>query len=229
MNNYYIVKKNVDKIRRGGYTYFINSGIYKEICYNLKKNEYSIYYPYEDCDKFILYTREIPRIRLLEIKSYFSLTHSEILGSLFGLNISDEIFGDIILDNDKYYVYIMDEIYEFILNNFKMVGNKNIEIKAVDLSTLENYSRKYETLEFIVSSLRSDTVIARIISSSRDKVKDKLRKKEIIVNYDVLSNGAYVLKENDVFSIRKYGKYKFIGIVKTTKKDNYIIRINKYL
>lgn len=229
MNRYYVVKKNIDKIRRGEYTFFINHRIYKEICYSLKKDEYSIYYPYLDFDKFILYTSYVPNIRLLEIESYFSLTHSEILGSLFGLNINDEVFGDIVMDDGKYYIYVMDEIYKFILDNFKMVGNKSIKIHEVGLDTLSDYVKRYEELEFIVSSFRIDTVIARIIGSSRDKVKEKIKRKTIMMNYDVLSSGSYVLKENDVFSIKKYGKYKFMGIVKTTKKDNYIIKIYKYV
>ena len=39
----------------------------------------------------------------------------------------------------------------------------------------------------------------------------------------------FLIKENDIFSIRRYGKYKFISIVNTTRKDNYIIRYQKYI
>ena len=229
MNDYYLVKKNIDKIRRGGYTYFINSKVFKEISNKLKKNEYSIYYPYRDCDKFILYTYDIPKIRLLEIKSYFELSHSEILGSLFGLNISDEVFGDIVIFNNRYFVYVMDEIYDLIINDFKFVGNKNISIEEVPLDMLDNYSRNYQEMEFIVSSLRIDTIISRIIGVSRDKTRNYIKRKDVVVNYDIITNGNYMLKDGDVFSIRKFGKYKFMGIVKRTKKDNYIIKINKYL
>ena len=33
----------------------------------------------------------------------------------------------------------------------------------------------------------------------------------------------------DIFSVKKYGKYKYVGIVKATKKDNYIIKVLRYL
>ena len=71
----------------------------------------------------------------------------------------------------------MDEIYDFILDNFTMVGNKSIKLIEVSLDTLENYYRKYEKLEFVVSSLRADAVIARIISSNRENVKNKIKNK----------------------------------------------------
>ena len=197
--------------------------------YIIKKNEYKIYKPYKDSDKVILYTDTIPKVRLFEIITYYPLTHSEILGSLFGLNITDEVFGDIIIWDNKYYFYVVDKISNFIMDNFKMIGNKSIKIKEISLDIMNDYRRKYEELEFIVSSLRLDTVLSRLIGTSRDKVKDKFRDKDIIVNYKIINNNSYILEDGDIFSIRRYGKYKYIGVVKTTKKDNYIIKILRYL
>ncbi len=229
MNNEYIVKKNIDKIKSGNYTDFLNPGMFKNISYKLKHNEYKIYKPYKDADKIILYTDIVPKIRLFEIISYYPLTHREILGSLFGLNITDEVFGDIIIWDNRYYFYVVDKISNFIIDNFKMIGNKDIKIKEVNLDLMDNYERKYEELEFIVSSLRLDTVLSRLIGTSRDKIKDKFKNKDIILNYNIINNNSYVLHDNDIFSIKKYGKYKYVGVVKSTKKDNYIIKILKYL
>lgn len=39
-----------------------------------------------------------------------------------------------------------------------------------------------------------------------------------------MNKNSYVLKENDIFSIGKYDKYKFIGIIKSVKKKNYIVK-----
>ena len=71
--------------------------------------------------------------------------------------------------------------------------------------------------------------MSKIIGTNREKILDKIKDKEIILNYDVLSKGSYVLKENDIFSIRKYGKYKFIGVVNHTKKNNLVIEYLKYI
>ena len=225
----YEIKKNVDKIRGGGYTFFLLPNIYKEVSYRLNKDEYKLYYPYPDSDKVIMYSDNIPKIRLYEIISYYPLTHSEIMGSLFSLNIKNEVLGDIIVDNGKYYFYVMDEISSLILQEYSFVGNKSIKIREIDIHTLNNYRKKFEEKEIIVSSLRIDTVISRIIGTSRDKIKEKIKNKEILVNYKVLTNNSYFLHVDDVFSVRKFGKYKFMGIVKMTKKDNYIIKYLKYI
>ena len=228
MNNDYTIKKNIDKIRNGEYTDFLNPGIVRDISYKLKKDEYNIYKPYEDSDKVILYTKSIPKIRLFEIISYYPLTHREILGSLFGLNITDEVFGDIIIRDNKYYFYVVDKISSFILDNFNMIGNKSIKLKEVSLNVMDDYKKEFDELEFIVSSLRLDTVLSRLIGTSRDKIKINFKNKDIILNYRTISNNSYVLHEGDIFSVRKYGKYKYMGVVKVTKKDNYIIKCLKY-
>ena len=60
-------------------------------------------------------------------------------------------------------------------------------------------------------------------------VKEKIQNKEVILNFEMLKNSNYYLNDGDVFSIRRYGKYKFKGIVKMTKKQNYVIEYWKYI
>lgn len=228
MSNNYIVQKNVDKIRRKNYTYFLNPGLLQEIRYYLKGNEYNIYEVYPDCDKVILYTKKIPIVRLIAIDSVYPLKHSDILGSLFGLNIEDEIFGDIIVDNGNYYFYVVDEIFDFIMNNLQIIGKYKIKLREIDIDYLKDYRRKYEECILNVSSLRIDNVVSKIIGTSRDKFREKIKNREIILNYKILSKGSYFLKENDIFSIKGIGKYRFTGIINTTKKNKYIIRCLKY-
>ena len=90
-----------------------------------------------------------------------------------------------------------------------MIGNKKVKLKEVNVNYLNDYKRKYETYEFIVSSLRLDTVIAKIIGCNRDKIKDKIHNKEIVVNYNIINSSSYIFKEGDIFSIKKYGKYSY--------------------
>ena len=195
----------------------------------LKNNEYEIYKTYPDCNKVILYVKAPPEVILYEIKSKVELRHQDILGTLFSLNIINEMFGDIIVDDGKYYIYILKIIDNYIRSNLLFIRNAPIELVERELNYLENYHQKYEEYSIIVSSLRIDTIISRIINTNRSNVIDKIKNKEILVNYEVLTKSSYTLKEQDIFSIRKFGKYKFIGIEKTTKKDNYIVKYQKYV
>ncbi len=118
---------------------------------------------------------------------------------------------------------------DYIKDNLLYVGNNKIELEEINLDLLSDYERKYEENEVIVSSNRIDTLIAHIIKTNRQKVIDKIKNKEVILNYEVLTKNSYILKENDIFSIRKYGKFKYIGIKNKTKSNNLIIKYLKYI
>ena len=225
----YKINNAVEKIKTGKNTQFLDIRELKIVTGKLKKNEYNIYYPYKDSEKVMLYTGKVPKVKLFKIYTVENIRHQDILGSLFSLNIDSSYFGDIVLYNGYYYVFVSKDLALYIKDNLKMVGNKKVSLEEVDLSVLDNYERKYEEKEIIVSSLRIDNIISGIINTSRKVALDKIKNKEVIVNYDVMNKNSYILKENDIFSIRRYGKYKFVGIVKSTKKNNFIVSYLKYI
>ena len=227
--DYYLIEKNLNIINRGGYTNFLDPSTLIKIRSKLKGYTYQIYYPYPDSDKVILYTDEEPSIRLLEIISYDKLTHREIMGSLYNMNIAPEMFGDIIITNNHYYIIIMESIYNLIINEFTMVGNHSIKLQEVPLSIIQNYHHEYQEITLIVSSLRIDTITSRLIGMSRDSVKKKFLDDEIILNYEPCHKCETTLNPNDIFSIRHHGKYKFGEVIGHSKKDNYIIKYYKYI
>lgn len=225
----YKINNAVEKIKTGKNTQFLDGRELKIVTGKLKKNEYNVYYPYKDSEKVMLYTGKVPKVKLFKIYTVENIRHQDILGSLFALNIDLSYFGDIVLYNDYYYVFVSEDLALYIKDNLKMVGNKKVSLEEVDLSVLDNYERNYEEKEIIVSSLRIDNIISGIINTSRKVALDKMKNKEVVVNYDVMNKNSYILKENDIFSIRRYGKYKFVGIVKSTKKNNFIVRYLKYI
>lgn len=227
--DYYIVEKNVNKILRGESSNFLDYPTLLNVKSKLKNINYKIYYPYKDSERLLIYTNKLPDIHLIEIISYDKLTHREIMGSLFGTNINYEMFGDIIIYNNHYYIYVLNDILLYLLDSFNMVGKHNVKLKEVDLSILDNYEREYEHMEIIVSSLRIDTVISRIINTSRDQIKEKFIDGDIILNYEIINKKEHILKPGDIFSIKKYGKYKFVGIKGNSKKGNQILTIFKYI
>ena len=226
--DYYIVEKNVNKIIHDDDSYFLDPLTFKYVMSKLKGYNYKVYFPYEGSEKNIIYINNSPKIRLLEIISNTPLTHRNILGSLMGLNIDNGLFGDIIITKEHAYIIIVDRIYDLIMNELKYIGNEKIKLKEVSLDLLSDYKRNYETIEICVSSLRIDNIIAKIVGTSRDLVKRKFSQDEIILNYEICHRINYLMKENDVFSIRRNGKYRFGKVIKTTSKNNYIVSIYKY-
>ncbi len=224
----YLVEKNINRLEKLGSTYFLDPSELKQVKYKLNKNKYSIYKPYIDSEKVILYTK-LPNILLYEIKSKNKLKHQDIMGALMNLNLDKSLFGDILIIDNKYYFYVFEYVYKELENNFTKINRYNISIERCDLNLLSDYTRNYEEIEIIVSSLRIDTVISRLLNINRNSIKDLIHDKSILLNYEILKNNSYNMREEDIFSIRRYGKYKFMGIIKNTKSNHYIIKVLKYI
>ena len=225
----YQIQKNLNRLINNQSTFFLDPREQELMKSKLKKNEYKIYKPYKDSEKNIFYNKDIPEVILYEIKCGKELKHQEILGSIYALNISSELFGDILIIDNHYYVYILNLARNYFENYFLKVGNSNIELIESYLTILEDYERDYEEIELNVSSERIDTVISTLINTSRNIIKDKQKDKEIFVNYELVKDISKVFRPDDIFSIRRYGKYKYMGIKKITKSNHYIVIIYKYI
>lgn len=228
MKSNYLIDKHIEKLYRYGYTDFLLPNEILQVKNKLKKTEYNVYKPYIDSEKVILYRKIKPEIVLYKIICSEPLRHQDILGTLFSLNLSIYVYGDIIIDGNNYYLFVLPTLTNYLESNLTKIKNIPITLEKENLSIIENYKREYQEHEIIVTSLRIDTVISGITGLSRTMVISKIKNKEVYLNYEILTNNSYVLKENDIFSIRKYGKYKYNKILKNTKKGKLLINCFKY-
>ena len=97
----YTIQKNLNRLSNYQSTFFLDPKEQKELRSKLKKDEYKIFSPFEDSEKVIFYIDEEPEVILYEIKSKQELRHQDILGTMYSLNISPEMFGDIILYDNR--------------------------------------------------------------------------------------------------------------------------------
>lgn len=225
----YKIQKNITKLNNSSSTYFLDPKELSLIKSKLKKDEYKIYYPYKDSEKVILYSREIPEVYLYEIKSKRELRHQDILGTMYSLNIDTSLFGDILLIDNRYFIYILPIVENYFITNFLMVRNASVELERLNIDYLKDYERSYERLELMVSSNRIDTVISIICHVARNNINNMIKKKEVLLNYDYLKDASYKLKDDDIFSIKRIGKFKYNGVLRNTRKNHLVIEILKYL
>ncbi len=229
MENRLFIKNNIERIKKGSYTVFLDPIQRKEIINVLRKNNifYEEFIPFEDATKTIIYSKAKPVISLLKINSKHSFKHNEILGTLFSHNISPTKYGDIIV-SDESYLIVLDSIKNYLILNFNLIGRYKVNLEEVNLSIIKDYHIDYIELTILTNSLRLDTVISSLINTSRKKTEELLSNKLVLVNYSINNKKDYLLKDNDIISIRKYGKYLFKGLINTTKKGKYLIKILKY-
>lgn len=224
----YTVEKIVEKVLYSNSTNFVEIKYLNRVKKELKNVKYNIYEPFVGVTKVILYNK-MPNIKIYEIISSNDLRHQDILGTLYSLNIFDEMFGDVVIWNNRYFIIILSSIDNYIKSNLTSIKNSKVDLIERDPYYLKDYKQEYEECIIIVPSIRVDVIVSKIINSSRSNVLEKIKNGDIYLNYELLTKPTYMLKENDIFSIRKYGKYKFLGEINKTKKGSLVIKYLKYV
>ena len=224
----YTVEKIVEKVLYSNSTNFVEIKYLNRVKKELKNVKYNIYEPFIGATKIILYNK-MPNIKIYEIVSSNDLRHQDILGTLYSLNISDEMFGDVVIWNNRYFIIILSSIDNYIKSNLTSIKNSKVDLIEKDPYYLKDYNQEYEEYIIIVPSIRVDVIVSKIINSSRSNALEKIKNGDIYLNYELLTKPTYMLKENDIFSIRKYGKYKFLGEINRTKKGSLVIKYLKYV
>ena len=227
MSTKYNLEHILEDLKINNYTKFVNPLEFKQIKNKININKYNVYKPFEDCSKVIIY-KTLPDITLLKLSSVEEIRHQEIMKCMFELGIKEDMYGDIVIKDNNAYIYILPSIRDYILYNFKDYNRKIQGIEEIDIESLNDYEINYEEIEIIVSSLRIDNVLSNLLGFSRKEITDKFKDKEVILNYEVITKYTTNLKEGDIFSVRRYGKFKFESVKKETKKGGLVIIIKKY-
>ena len=152
--------------------------------------------------------------------------HRNILGAVHNLGINFNRFGDIVVLENEVYIFVDDEIADYIAMEFTKAGRVNLDFQRVDLTEV-GIEKKYEDFEIVSSSFRIDSIVAKITNKSRSKVKEFLEQDFIKLNHVILRNGEKTCTTEDIISIRKYGRYVVKGYTQNKKSLKYRITISK--
>ncbi len=228
--DYISLLHQMDLIAKGKSSGFLNLQEQKVLKQLLDKNHvsYQVYSYFGHVER-VIYSKNRPKIALLEIQTDDLFTHQMLLGSFFSLQIDSKILGDFISYHNHYYMYVDAKYKDYILENFHQVGRNRITLKEVHHHVLKQYQPQFDKMIILVSSYRLDSIVSKITNYSRSKVKELFHDEWIRYQDEIVYSGSIIVKECDTFSIKKFGKYQ-VGILKgNTKSNKYVLEIKKYI
>lgn len=152
------------------------------------------------------------------------ITHRHILGTLMSLGINRNSFGDILVAEQNYYLLVTSEISKYIEENFTMVNHIPLKLKEIKNVSEIKLPKPVEQ-NINVSSMRLDAIIARTLNKSRNDSSELINKGLVLINHKECLNVSYTVKINDIISIRHFGRIVVLEILKTTKKDRLVLKI----
>lgn len=176
------------------------------------------------------YSGEIPDFNLVYFKingknKFKNLLHKDFLGTIMSLGIKREILGDLIVKDNISYGVIFQENYKIVENIDRI---SNVPVKVEIAKEEEVPKTNFKKIIITVSSLRLDSVVSGIKNISRQRGADEIIKGNVMVNYVISKEKSLEIKEDDILSIRKFGKFKIGDEISVNKKGKIRISIKEY-
>lgn len=156
------------------------------------------------------------------------LAHKNYLGALMNLGIERNAIGDILVDGKDAYVMCLTSISEYIIDNLTSVNRTVVKVEVV--GELPNTLKiKLQDVSLSAPSNRIDVIISKLYGVSRNVANEMFSDRNVFVNDKLCLNNSYSLKNDDIVSVRYYGRFCFVGEKQKTKKGNLIYLIRKYV
>lgn len=171
-------------------------------------------------------------IRCVEIKPVNKkfadkLSHRDFLGGLMNLGIKRELLGDIIIFENSAYLFCLDKISNYIKDNLSRVRHTTVEVNEVDTPPVKAVEPKGAE-EMVIASLRVDVAVCQVYNLSRNECAKLFETDKVFINSRKLESRSYQLKEGDTVSVRGYGRFQFLSVVRKTKKDRLVAEMIIY-
>lgn len=184
---------------------------------------------YEDDSSNTMYF-PISCLLIQSVNKKFSdnLNHRDYLGAILNLGIERKKIGDIIVKEQEAYIYCHKEISNFIIESLKRIKHTSVtvsEVEEIDEAVKPNFVEIVGT----VSSLRLDSILSVAFRTSRNSLTGFIEGKKVFVNGRLVESNSFLLKKEDVVSVRGMGKFVFQGTKEQTRKKRYKITILKYV
>lgn len=165
---------------------------------------------------------------VIRIESYNEeFTHRNILGSVIGLGIKREMLGDIIVKDRICDIIVMREMKEYILNTLNKIGREKVKVYENSFEEILKYENEKIETNISVASLRLDAIISVAYGISREKSSNLIELEKVMINYTSCTNISKNVKENDLISVRGFGRIKIVQILGDTRKGRKRICIEK--
>lgn len=169
-------------------------------------------------------------IRIAPAMMKFSdkLTHRDFLGAVLNLGIERSKLGDIIIRDNIGYLLCETVMAPYIAEMLTRIKHTSVQALICELPE-EVALPSFKTKQGSVSSIRLDSVIALAFNLSRSSAVKYISSGLVFVNGRLTDANSYTLKNGDIISVRKLGKFKFENTSLKSKKEKYVVKVHVYI
>ncbi len=170
-------------------------------------------------------------IQVLEFTKKYDkgLSHRHYLGTILSLGIERNRIGDILTGDSKTYIFLSGDIAELVRSSITKVAGCGVSVRICDRSEVVVPEKKFELIEAVAGSMRLDAVIAAALKLSRSEAKTFIQSGRAAVNHCEVAQTDFILGENDLLSLKGYGRYELLTVGGRTRSDRIHVTLKKYI
>jgi len=154
------------------------------------------------------------------------LTHRDFLGSLMGLGIRREVLGDIVVADNRGYLFCLDSIADYIISQLESV--KRTTVTCALSSPPAKLSEPPAETSLVIASERLDAIVSAVYRLSRSQGQELISGGKVYISGRLVESSSAALKEGDVISVRGLGRFTYEGISRETKKGRLRVNVRIY-
>ncbi len=155
------------------------------------------------------------------------LTHRDFLGSFMALGVERSVIGDILVGKGECVTFLKEEIGEYFLQNIRKIGRVGVKASLTWEGPLPG-AREFSEMSGVVASERLDCLTAFACRTSREKAAGLIAAGLVSVNHRETLSVSQRLKEGDLLSIRRQGRFMIDQLGPLTSKGRLVVKCRKY-
>ena len=156
------------------------------------------------------------------------LDHRCFLGSLISLGLKRETIGDIFVAEGKGSVLVCSEIADFVSTSLSKVGGVGVRCVREQNWSIP-FAHNYLLISDTIASPRLDCVVSALLNKSRAQTEYFVDIGKINVNFSTIYDTDFKIQQDDIVSVKGFGRFKIDAIGPLTKKGRLSIRAKKFL
>lgn len=155
------------------------------------------------------------------------LSHRDFLGSILGLGLRREMLGDIVIADNCGYIFCMESVADFIMDNLQKVRHTTVRCSRTD-TLPETLTAEPEAESVVVASERLDALLAAVFRLSRNEAQKLIAAERVFLDSRVCTKAEFSPKEGCIISVRGFGRFLYGGIDRETKKGKLRVTVQIY-
>ena len=167
---------------------------------------------------------------LVKGSGFRELSHRDYLGSVLGLGLERDAFGDILMPDTHSAILLTDtRVGDFLTTQLEKVATDTVKVSRLPEGTALTGTRRLQPITDTVASERLDCVVAALCNLSREKAQMAVRSGLVELDYEAVEDCSATVDAPAVISVRGFGKFAVHAFDGTTRKGRIRLVAGKYV